>query len=89
MTVRESNAASRVGSILYIVFRVDLAYMTMSASLKEGKRLRRKSGVRPGEDHCTFHLTLQTPSLKSCERILKVPISEVFFTCAPMHAQAS
>lgn len=33
--------------------------------------------------------TRHTPSLKSEEMILKVPISEVFFTCVPAQAQTS
>ena len=37
----------------------------------------------------TFHLTLQTPSLKSWLMMRNSPISEVLPTCAPMQAQSS
>ena len=37
----------------------------------------------------TFHLTLQTPSLKSWLMMRNSPISEVLPTCAPMKAQSS
>ena len=37
----------------------------------------------------TFQRTRHRPSEKSWLRILKVPISEVLETCAPMQAQAS
>ena len=37
----------------------------------------------------SLNRNLNLPSAKSCDMILKCPISDVLETCVPMHAQAS